>query len=113
LNKELERDWGIRQTRSKSVWSRGVGCDAIGAALIAAVSSVVGSVLTFIVGIRQIRRSVATSNGTPLGSALDDRLEHIELRLTRIEDSLGGVCERLAFEEGRPWPSRWQPQVPP
>lgn len=35
--------------------------DAIGAALIAAVSSVVGSVLTFIVGIRQIRRSVSTS----------------------------------------------------
>jgi hypothetical protein len=54
--------------------------DAIGAALIAAVSSVVGSLLlTFIVGIRQIRRSVSTSNGTPLGPALDGRLELIEL----------------------------------
>jgi hypothetical protein len=63
--------------------------DAIGAAVIAAVSSVVGSVLTFIVGIRQVKRSVSTASGTPLGPALDGRLEQIEHRLTRIEDSLG------------------------
>jgi hypothetical protein len=87
--------------------------DAISAALIAAVSSVVGSLLTFIVGIRQIRRSVSTSKGTPLGPALDGRLELIELRLTRIDDSLGDIRERLAFEEGRSWPTRWPPQVPP
>jgi len=85
----------------------------IAAAAIAAFSSVVGSVLTFIVGIRQIRRSVSTSNGSPLGPALDSRLEHIDLRLARIEDSVGEVRERLAFEEGRSWPSRWPPPVPP
>lgn len=83
--------------------------DAIGAALIAAFSSVTGSVLTFIVGIRSIRRSVSTSNGTPLGPALDGRLEGIELRLTRIEDSMSEVRERLAFEEGRSWPSLGRP----
>jgi hypothetical protein len=86
--------------------------DAIGAAVIAALSSVLGSVLTFIVGIRQIRRSVSTSNGAPLGPALDGRLQGLELRLTRIEDSLREVRERLAFEEGRSWPQRWPPQVP-
>jgi hypothetical protein len=52
-------------------------------------------------GIRQIKRSVSTSNGTPLGPAIDGRLEHIDLRLTRIKDSLGEVREHLAFEEGR------------
>lgn len=87
--------------------------DVLAAALIAAFSSVTGSVLTFIVGIRQIRRSVSTSNGTPLGPALDARLEGLELRLTRIEDSLSEARERLAFEEGRSWPSRWPPRVPP
>lgn len=87
--------------------------DAIGVAVIAAFSSVVGSVLTFIVGIRRIRRSVSTSNGAPLGPALDGRLEGLELRLARIEDSLGEVRERLAFEEGRSWPHRWPHQVPP
>ena len=87
--------------------------EIVAAALIAAVASVIGSVLTFTVGMRQIKRSVSTSDGTPLGPAVDSRLEHIELRLTRIEDSLGDVRERLAFEEGRSWPSRWPPQVPP
>lgn len=43
------------------------------------------------------------SNGTPLGPALDSRLEHIEFRLARIEDSVGEVRERLAFGEGRSW----------
>jgi hypothetical protein len=87
--------------------------DVIAAAVIAAFASLVGSVLTYIVGIRQIRRSVSTSNGTPLGPALDSRLEGLELRLTRIEHSLGEVRERLAFEEGRSWPNRWPPRVPP
>lgn len=86
--------------------------DAIAAAAIAAFASLVGSVLTYIVGIRQIRRSVSTSNGTPLGPALDGRLEGLELRLARIEDSLGEVRERLAFEEGRFWPARWPPRGP-
>lgn len=86
--------------------------DAIAAAVIAAFASLVGSVLTYIVGIRQIRRSVSTSNGTPLGPALDGRLEGLEFRLARIEDSLGEVRERLAFEEGRSWPSPWPPRSP-
>ncbi|HEY3024369.1 MAG TPA: hypothetical protein VGK11_12145 [Actinomycetota bacterium] len=86
--------------------------DAIGAAVIAAVSSVVGSVLTFIVGIRQVKRSVSTASGTPLGPALDGRLELIEYRLKRIEDSLGDVRDRLAFEEGRSWPTPWPPHGP-
>lgn len=87
--------------------------DAIAAAAIAAFASLMGSVLTYIVGIRQIRRSVSTSNGTPLGPALDGRLAEIERRLARIEDSLGEVRERLAFEKGRSWPTRWPPRVPP
>jgi hypothetical protein len=87
--------------------------DVIAAAVIAAFASLVGSVLTYIVGIRSVRRSVSTSNGTPLGPALDGRLEGIEHRLTRIEDSLSEVRERLAFEEGRSWPSSWQPRTPP
>jgi len=87
--------------------------DVVAAAVVAALASFVGSVLTFIIGIRQVRRSVSTANGTPLGPALDGRLESIELRLTRIEDSLGEVRERLAFEEGRSWPSHWSPKAPP
>lgn len=86
--------------------------DVIAAAVIASIASVVGSLLTFIVGIRQIRRSVSTSNGTPIGPAIDGRLEAIELRLTRIEDSIGEVRERLAFEEGRSWASPWPPRDP-
>jgi len=87
--------------------------DFLVAALIAAFASVVGSVLTFVVGIRQVRRSVSTSDGTPLGPALETRLDRLELRLTRIEDSLSEVRECLAFEEGRSWPTRWPPRVPP
>jgi hypothetical protein len=87
--------------------------DVVAAAVIAALASIVGSMLTFVVGIRQIRRSVSTSNGRPLGPALDGRLEQIELRLARIEDSLGDVRERLALEEGRSRPSRWPPEAPP
>ncbi len=87
--------------------------DVLAAALIAAFSSVIGSVLTFVVGIRQVRRSVSTSNGAPLGTVLEGRLDQLDLRLTRIEDSLSEVRERLAFEEGRSWPTRWLPRVPP
>lgn len=87
--------------------------DVPAAALIAAFSSVIGSVLTFVVGIRQVRRSVSTSNGAPLGTVLEGRLDQLDLRLTRIEDSLSEVRERLAFEEGRSWPSPWPPRVPP
>lgn len=87
--------------------------DFLVAALIAAFSSVMGSVLTFMVGIRQVRQSVSTSNGAPLGTVLEDRFDRLDLRLTRIEDSLSEVRERLAFEEGRSWPSRWPPRVPP
>jgi hypothetical protein len=86
--------------------------DILGAAVIAALASIVGSVLTFIVGIRQVKRSVSTASGTPLGPALDGRLEQIERRLTRIEDSLGDVRDRMAFEEGRSWPSPWPPRGP-
>jgi hypothetical protein len=87
--------------------------DVLAAALIAAFSSVMGSVLTFVVGIRQIRRSVSTSNGASLGTVLEDRFDRLDLRLTRIEDSLSEVRERLAFDEGRSWPRRWPPRVPP
>jgi hypothetical protein len=87
--------------------------DVVAAAVVAALASFVGSVLTFIIGIRQVRRSVSTANGTPLGPALDGRLESIDLRLTRIEGSLGEVRERLAFEEGRSWPGLWSPKAPP
>jgi hypothetical protein len=87
--------------------------DIVAAAVIAALASIVGAVLTFIVGIRQIKRSVSTASGTPLGPALDSRLEHIEFRLARIEDSVVEVRERLAFEEGRSWPRRWPPTAPP
>jgi hypothetical protein len=86
--------------------------DVVAAAVVAALASIVGSVLTFIVGIRQIKRSVTTSTGTPLGPAVDGRLEQIERRLTRIEDSLGDVRDRLAFEEGRSWPTPWPPRGP-
>jgi len=86
--------------------------DIVAAAVIAALASVAGSVLTFIMGIRQVKRSVSTANGAPLGPALDSRLEYIEFRLARIEDSVVEVRERLAFEEGRSWPRRWPPPAP-
>lgn len=83
--------------------------DPIGAAVIAAFASVIGSVLTFIVGIRSVKRSVATSNGVPLGALVESRLSRVEQHLDRIEVSLGEIRERLAFEEGRAharaWPS--------
>jgi len=84
--------------------------DAIGAALIAAFSSVIGSVLTFIVGIRSVRRSVSTSNGEPLGRVLETRLDRVERRLDGMEQSVGDVREWLAFREGRGRPPLWTPR---
>jgi hypothetical protein len=45
--------------------------DVLAAAIIAALASVVGSLLTFIVEIRSVRRSVSTSHGEPLGRVLE------------------------------------------
>ncbi len=84
--------------------------DPIGVALIAALSSVIGSVLTFIVGIRSVRRSVSTSNGEPLGRVLEARLDRVERRLDGMERSLGDVREWLAFREGRERPPLWTPR---
>ncbi|MDP9301772.1 MAG: hypothetical protein M3P43_12910 [Actinomycetota bacterium] len=84
--------------------------DVLAAALIAAFSSVIGSVLTFIVGIRSIRRSVSTSNGAPLGQLLEARLDRMERRLDGMERSVGDVREWLAFREGRERPPLWSPR---
>lgn len=84
--------------------------DVLAAALIAAVSSMIGSVLTFIVGIRSIRRSVSTSNGEPLGRVLETRLDRVERRLDGMEQSVGDVREWLAFREGRERPPLWLPR---
>lgn len=77
--------------------------DGIAAALIAAFALVVGSVLTFIVGIRSLRRSVSTSNpnGVPLGALVEARFERLDKHLERMDGSLADVRERLAFAEGR------------
>jgi hypothetical protein len=83
------------------------------AALIAAFSSVIGSVLTFIVGIRSVRRSVSTSNGEPLGRVLEARLDRVERRLDGMERSIGEVREWLAFREGRERPPLWLPRGVP
>ena len=84
--------------------------DILAAALIAAFSSVIGSVLTFIVGIRSIRRSVSTSNGEPLGRVLEARLDRVERRLDGMQRSIGDVREWLAFREGRERPPLWSPR---
>jgi hypothetical protein len=84
--------------------------DVIGAAAIAALASVIGSVLTFIVGLRSVRRSVSTSNGEPLGRVLEARLDRIERRLEGLDRSVGEVREWLAFREGRERPPLWLPR---
>jgi hypothetical protein len=84
--------------------------DVPAAALIAAFSSVIGSVLTFVVGIRSIRRSVSTFNGEPLGRVLEARLDRLERRLDGMEGSIGDVREWLAFREGRERPPLWSPR---
>jgi hypothetical protein len=81
--------------------------DVIGAAVVAAVASVIGSVLTFVVGIRSLRRSVSTSNGEPLGRVLEARLDRIERHLDGTDRSIGEVREWLAFREGRERPPFW------
>lgn len=84
--------------------------DILAAALIAAFASVIGSVLTSIVGIRSIRRSVSTSNGEPLGRVLEARLDRVERRLDGMDQSIGDVREWLAFREGRERPPLWSPR---
>lgn len=84
--------------------------DAIDAAVIAAFASVIGSVLTFIVGIRSMRRSVSTSNGEPLGRVLEAKLDRVERRLDTMNQSIGEVREWLAFREGREQPPLWLPR---
>lgn len=84
--------------------------DILAAALIAAFASVIGSVLTFIVGIRSIRRSVSTSNGEPLGRVLEARLDRVERRLDGMQRSIGDVREWLSFREGRERPPLWSPR---
>ena len=79
--------------------------DVVAAALIAASASLVGSVLTFVVGIRSLRRSVSTSSGVPVGRVL----EQVERRLGRVEAALAEVREWLAFREGRDRPPIWTP----
>ena len=84
--------------------------DVLAAALIAAFSSVIGSVLTFIVGIRSVRRALSTTNGKPLGRVLEARLDRVERRLDGMERSIGDVREWLSFREGRERPPLWTPR---
>ena len=84
--------------------------DGVTAALIGATASVVGSVLTYLVGIRSLRRSVSTSNGVPLGTLLEARLDRVERRLDGMERSIADVREWLAFREGRERPPLWTPR---
>jgi hypothetical protein len=87
--------------------------DVIAAAAIAALASVVGSLLTFIVGVRSVRRSVSTSNGEPLGRVLEARLDRVDGRLDALDRSVGEVREWLAFREGRERPPLWLPRGVP
>ncbi|MGH2635126.1 MAG: hypothetical protein ACRDHU_03140 [Actinomycetota bacterium] len=84
--------------------------DVVAAAAIAAFASVIGSVLTFIVGLRSIRRSVTTSNGEPLGRVLEARLDRLERRFDGMDASIGEVREWLAFRQGRERPPFWTPR---
>lgn len=84
--------------------------DVLAGAVIAAIASIVGSVLTFVVGIRSVRRSVSTSNGEPLGHLLESRLDQVERRLDGLDHSVGEVREWLAFREGRERPPLWLPR---
>jgi hypothetical protein len=87
--------------------------DVVVAAVIGATASVVGSLLTYIVGIRSVRRSVRSSNGAPLGPLLESRLDRVEQRLNGMERSISEVREWLAFREGRERPPLWTPHAVP
>jgi hypothetical protein len=84
--------------------------DVLAAAVIAAFSSVIGSVLTFVVGIRSVRRALSTTNGEPLGRVLEARLDRLERRLDGMQRSIGDLREWLAFREGRERPPLWTPR---
>lgn len=86
--------------------------DMITAALLAGGVSLVSSILTFIVGIRSVSGSVATSNGLPLGVLMESRISQIDRLLEGVEQSLADMRERLAFEEGAFWRRglRWDPR---
>jgi hypothetical protein len=83
--------------------------ESVTAALIGAGASVIGSVLTYLVGIRSLRRSISTSNGVPLGRLLEARLDRVDRRLDGMEHSVAEVREWLAFREGRERPPLWTP----
>jgi hypothetical protein len=70
--------------------------DGVTAAIIGATASAIGFVLTYLVSIHSVRRSVSTSNGAPLGPLLEARLDRLEGRLDRMERSLADVREWLA-----------------
>ena len=84
--------------------------DGVTAALIGATASVIGSVLTYLIGIRSLRRSMSTSNGAPLGQVLEARLDGVERHLDGMERSIADVREWLAFREGRERPPLWTPR---
>jgi hypothetical protein len=84
--------------------------EAVTAALIGATASVIGSVLTYLVGIRSLRRSLSTSDGAPLGALIEARLDRVERRLDGMERSIADVREWLAFREGRERPPFWTPR---
>jgi hypothetical protein len=84
--------------------------ETVTAAVIGACASVVGSLLTYLVGIRSVRRSVGTSNGVPLGRLLETRLDRVDGRLDGMERSIADVREWLAFREGRERPPLWTPR---
>jgi len=83
--------------------------ESVTAALIGAGASFIGSVLTYLVGIRSLRRSIGTSNGVPLGRLLEARLDRVDRRLDGMEHSVAEVREWLAFREGRERPPLWTP----
>ena len=83
--------------------------ETVAAALIGAGGSVIGSVLTYLVGIRSVRRSVGTSNGAPLGRLLEARLDRVDRRLDAVDQSVGEVREWLALREGRERQPLWTP----
>lgn len=75
--------------------------DFVLATLIAGSVSLISAILTFIVGVRSVKRSVATSNGLPLGALLETRINRIDTRLEGVERSLSDVRERITFKDDR------------